>query len=60
MREKFAEGRINLDQATALANATEKVGPDTVEADPDLLESADQMLLASIPRPTRLVLARSP
>ena len=44
VREKFSEGHITLDQATALANAAEKVGPDTVEADSDLLESADQML----------------
>ena len=44
VREKFAEGDITLDQATALANAAEKVGADTVEADPHLLESADQML----------------
>ena len=44
VREKFAEGDITLDQATALANAAEKVGPDTVEADPDLLESADRLL----------------
>ena len=44
VREKFSGGHITLDQATALANAAEKVGPDTVEADADLLDSADQML----------------
>ena len=33
-----------MEHATALANAAEKVGPDTVEADPGLLESADQLL----------------
>ena len=44
VREKFADGDITLDQATALAKAAEKVGPDMVEADPDLLESADRLL----------------
>ena len=44
VREKFSEGHITLDQATALADAAEKVGSDAVEADSDLLESADQML----------------
>ena len=39
VREKFSGGHITLDQATALANAAEKVGPDTVEADADLLDS---------------------
>ena len=53
VREKFAEGRINLDQATALANAAEKVGPDTVEADQDLLESADRLLPDTFDRHTR-------
>ena len=37
-REKFAEERINLDQAAPLANAAEKAGHDPVEA--DLVESA--------------------
>ena len=44
VRERFAEGHITLDQATALANAAEKVGPDAVESDPDLLELADRLL----------------
>ena len=44
VKEKFAEGHITLDQATALADAAEKVGSDAVESDSDLLESADQML----------------
>ena len=44
VREKFSQGDITLDQASALANAAEKVGPDAVEADPALLESADRML----------------
>ena len=38
--EKFAEGDITLDHATALANAADKVGPEAVEADPTLLEVA--------------------
>ena len=44
VKEKFAEGHITLDQATALADAADKVGSDAVESDSDLLESADQML----------------
>jgi len=44
VREKFAEGDITLDQASALADAAEKVGPDVVEADASLLESADRLL----------------
>ena len=35
--EKFAEGDITLDHAAALANAADKVGPEAVEADPDLV-----------------------
>ena len=45
VREKPTKGQINLDQATAPDKAAERVGPDKVEADPHLLESADQMLL---------------
>ena len=43
-RELFTEGDITLDQASALADAAEKVGPETVEADKGLLEAADRML----------------
>lgn len=43
VREKFAEGDITLHQASALANAAEKVGPDAVESDPGLLESAGRL-----------------
>ena len=53
VRERFAEGDITLDQATALAKAAEKVGPDTVEADPDLLESADRLLPDTFERHAR-------
>ena len=42
VREKFADGDITLEHATALSNAAEKVGPDAVESDPALLDSADQ------------------
>ena len=38
--EKFANGDITLDHATAFANAADKVGPGAVEADPTLLEVA--------------------
>ena len=41
---EFSEAHISLDQAAAPANTAEEVGSDTVEADPELLESADQML----------------
>ncbi|MCY4367868.1 MAG: DUF222 domain-containing protein [bacterium] len=43
-KEKFANGEITVDQANALANAAEKVGPEAVDADDSLLESADRML----------------
>ena len=43
-RELFTEGDITLDQASALADAAEKVGSETVEADDSLLEAADRML----------------
>ena len=40
--ESFAAGDITLDHASALANAAEKVGPEAVEADPNLLEEANR------------------
>ena len=52
-RELFTEGDITLDQASALANAAEKVGPETVEADKKLLEAADRMLPDSFNRHAR-------
>ena len=42
-KDKFAGGEITVDQATALANAAEKVGPEAVEADDTLLEAAGRM-----------------
>ena len=53
VREKFAGGDITLDQASALANAAEKVGPDVVEADPGLLESAGRLLPDNFERHAR-------
>ena len=44
VKERFAAGEITTGHVNALTNAAEKVGPETVEADEDLLESADQML----------------
>ena len=41
--ERLASGHITLDHATALVNAAEKVGPEAVEADDRLLESADDL-----------------
>ena len=43
-KEKFANGEITVDQATALADAADKVGAEAVEADDSLLESAGRML----------------
>ena len=42
-KERFTKGEITVDQATALANAAEKVGPDVVDADESLLDSAGKM-----------------
>ena len=39
--ERFADGDITLDNATALAGAADKIGPEAVEADPSLLEAAE-------------------
>ena len=44
VKERFATGEITPGHVNALANAAEKVGPETVEADENLLEAADQML----------------
>ena len=53
VKERFDEGGITLDQATALANAAEKVGPDTVEADAGLLQAADRLLPDTFQRHAR-------
>ena len=53
VRERFSTGDITLDQVTALANAADKVGPQAVEADPALLESADQLLPDTFDRHVR-------
>ena len=44
VKEKFATGDITPGHVNALANAAEKVGPETVDADETLLEAADRML----------------
>lgn len=44
VKERFATGDITADHVKALANAAEKVGPATVDADEGLLEDADRML----------------
>ena len=44
VKERFATGEITPGHVNALANAAEKVGPETVDADETLLEAADQML----------------
>ena len=43
VKEKFAAGDITTNQARALVNAAEKVGPDVVNNDETLLEAADRM-----------------
>ena len=53
VRERFASGDITVDHVNALANAAEKVGPQAVEADPALLDSAGQLLPDSFDRHTR-------
>ena len=53
VREKFSNGDITPTHVNALANAAEKVGPETVEADQTLLEAADEMSPDSFDRHTR-------
>ena len=53
VKEKLASGDITPDHANALANAAEKVGPETVNSDPGLLEAADRMLPDSFNRHAR-------
>ena len=53
VRERFASGDITLGHASALANAADKVGPEAVEADPALLDSADRLLPDAFERHTR-------
>ena len=53
VKEKLASGDITPDHAKALANAAEKVGPEVVEADKELLEAADRMLPDSFNRHAR-------
>ena len=38
--EALAEGKITVDHAKAMADAADKVGPETLESDPTLLEEA--------------------
>ena len=53
VKERLASGDITPDHAKALANAAEKVGPETVNSDPGLLEAADRMLPDSFNRHAR-------
>ena len=53
VKERFAGGGIAPGHANALANAAEKVGPETVNADKTLLEAADGMLPDSFDRYVR-------
>ncbi len=43
VKERFATGDITPGHVNALANAAEKVGPETVNGDQGLLEAADRM-----------------
>ena len=53
VREWLATGGITPDHADALANAAEKVGPEAVEADDRLLETATQLLPDTFDRHAR-------
>ena len=53
VKEKFASGDITTNHANTLANAAEKVGPEAVDNDPDLLEAADDMPPDTFGRHTR-------
>lgn len=53
VKERFATGGITPGHVNALANAAEKVGPETVDRDEGLLEAADQMLPAMFDRHAR-------
>ena len=53
VKEKFASGDITTNHANALARAAEKVGPEAVDNDPDLLEAADEMPPDTFGRHTR-------
>ena len=53
VKERFASGDITPNHVNALANAAEKVGPETVDADQTLLEAADEMPPDTFGRHTR-------
>ena len=53
VKERFAAGEITPGHVNALTNAAEKVGPEVVDTDEDLLEAADQMLPDTFNRQAR-------
>ncbi len=53
VKERFATGDITTSHVNALANAAEKVGPETVDNDETLLGAADRMLPDTFDRHTR-------
>ena len=53
VKERFATGDITTNHVNALANAAEKVGPEVVDADQNLLEAADEMPPDTFGRHTR-------
>ena len=53
VRERLATGGITPDHANMLASAAEKVGPNAVEVDDRLLETATQLLPDSFDRHSR-------
>ena len=53
VKERFASGEITPGHVNALANAAEKVGPQAVDTDEALLDTADQMLPDNFDRHAR-------
>ncbi len=53
VKERFAAGDLTPNHVNALVNAAEKVGPETVDTDQDLLEAADRLPADSFGQHTR-------
>lgn len=53
VKDRFAAGEITTGHVNALANAAEKVGPETVNTDEALLQDAEDMLPDNFDRHTR-------
>ncbi len=53
VKERFANGNLTPNHVNALVNAAEKVGPEAVDTDQDLLEAADRLPADSFGQHTR-------